>query len=98
MGEITASVEPVPDTAEIDAEAEEPKMISIWRYGRNERTGNQANKKPRQARGPKKPGKDKPFHKNNTAKRGNKPEKAPDPDSPFAKLAALKKELTGKNG
>ena len=93
-----APVEPTADAPEVNAEAEEPKMISIWRYGRNERSGNQGNKKPAHARNPKKPGKDKPNRQNHNAKRGGKPEKAPDPDSPFAKLAALKKELTGKDG
>ncbi len=76
-------------------EPTEPKSILIWRYGGS------GNKKPfvkqhanKKFTGKKnvKGGKSGQAH-NKTANKTQKPEKQPDPDSPFAALAALKSNL-----
>lgn len=79
-----------------DADLEQPKTILIWRYQRSEKPANNQRFKKKK------------FHKNTPQDSrprsggknasGNKfqkkkPEKVADPDSPFAKLAALKETL-----
>jgi len=74
------------------AEPEEPKTILIWRYGGGNRNTNKNQKRPA----------NKKFSKHNNKGQNNKPrkeqkdrkEKPIDPDSPFAKLAALKGDLS----
>ena len=87
-------VEPVEDKA--DAEPEEPKSILLWQ--RDFKPKREQNNRPRpKGKSEAKPGKPYQGKKKTAAKR---PEKKIDPDSPFAKLAALKdamgKDATGK--
>lgn len=83
-------------------EAEEPKTILIWRYGggasfKNKATNNGQGKNKKYTKGNRKGDKNQGSGKNTgKPQRGNKPphrEKQADPDSPFAKLAALKEGM-----
>ena len=83
-----------------EATPDEPKMISIWRYGGASGSGNktqnpQSTRKFQKRKGGKPSGKS-PGNKKPPHKKFAKPEKEPDPDSPFAKLAALKSTLSAK--
>ncbi|MEO0545168.1 MAG: helicase-related protein [Pseudomonadota bacterium] len=95
-------------TADINETAEEPKPVLVWRQGRPEnrarpqhQRGGQNNQRDgKDARGPRKGGnkpKGKREERSGDGKRVHsaKPprEKAADPDSPFAKLQALKQKL-----
>ena len=92
------------DTKQEVIAEEEPKRIDIWRPG-----GNRGNNKSRPNQNARKSndspprGKDskngkKPFAKKDNRKPFKPKERAPDPDSPFAGLADLKKQLEGGNG
>lgn len=103
---IDAETKSEPD-AEQEAKVEEaPKRIDIWKPGGNKnrkrpnQNAKQNTKKPND--GPRR-GKDskngkKPFAKKDGRKPFKPKERAPDPDSPFAGLADLKKQLEGGNG
>ncbi len=98
-----------PEGESAEAEAEEPKPVLVWRQGRNERArppqrnargkggdaqgrnGGKPWQKDGQGKGkPRRDAKGKPPQ---GGKRPEKRDKAPDPDSPFAKLAALKQQM-----
>jgi len=91
------------------AEPEEPKRIDIWRQNRGPANRNQGSKRHENANrgrgkegqaGGKRDGGKKPPRKDFSKGGGKhkKParEKQPDPDSPFAKLAALKANMSSK--
>ncbi|MCC0029657.1 MAG: helicase [Brucellaceae bacterium] len=105
-GSEAADASPVEGEAEVQ---EEPKPVLVWRQGRNDRGHAPQREGRRKGGGHKRDGgkpwqKDgkgggKPRHdakgqppRNNAAKPERR-EKAPDPNSPFAKLAALKQQL-----
>ncbi len=93
---------PAPKTGSGDEEDEEPKMILVWRQGGpkpNHRGNQRSNSDDRSGKGKqeRKPFKGKPSgkfkEKNSFAKKPAPAPKKLDPDSPFAKLAALKENL-----
>ncbi len=93
----TPAAETNADTGEA-AGNDEPKTMLVWRYGGG---GNrQRSKRPQSGQGKQKKftaGNRKGDRNQQSRKKGPKPEKQADPDSPFAKLAALKADLqTGK--
>ncbi|MFK7901823.1 MAG: helicase, partial [Nitratireductor sp.] len=82
------------EAAEGEENSEEEKTILVWRVARAERPAgnnkfknNKSKKNANKAKGKDGDAK-KPF-----SKRAPKPEKKMDPDSPFAKLAALKQNM-----
>ena len=91
-----------PENKTDEKETEEPKTIMVWRFG-----GGSGNRQPRKQFDNRKFGKGKGKKDQNRSKSSsqnfkksapNKREKEPDPDSPFAKLAALKEGLSSKDG
>ncbi|MBL4599255.1 MAG: helicase [Rhizobiaceae bacterium] len=87
------------------SEASEPKTIMVWRYGGQNRNRQQnSNKRRNQNPNGGKPNSSKSFKKHsgngkpnrNNNKRQKPAEKPMDPDSPFAKLAALKESMKSK--
>ncbi len=85
-------------TAGAADEPEGPKMISVWRYGGNSGNSKRGQKGQKTHQKPKHDKGGKPHRAKGIQSATKKPEKKPDPDSPFAKLAALKAELSDKNG
>jgi len=77
-------------------EDEEPKTIKIWRYGHAERTNKFTRNKPQQTKGKQATAKTagkKQQSKPRRPSQAKQPEPKLDPDSPFAKLAALKESM-----
>ncbi len=107
---VETPAETLAETAPAEPEAaQEPKYVEVWRPGRQgggqQNQGHRRNAKPHAKRGKfdgkKGPGRGKERTQNQ--KRGapsnnRQSDKKIDPDSPFAKLAALKANLEGKDG
>ena len=79
-------------------EPEEPKTVNIWRPARSGSPKRAQGRNDNRSRG-KGPKGGRQQHQGKPNRKPRPPvNKEPDPDSPFAKLAALKQNLSGDNG
>ena len=87
------------ETIQPNGETEDtgPQMITVWHFGgRSDRAGNRKSVpvKGKQARGKNRSDRS----QQEGLRKKSKPQRGPDPDSPFAALAGLKKQLDSGDG